>query len=215
MAAGEAGNRMTTSTFTAQYLRETSTIIEQLDQAIIERVVDMLVRLRDSKGRLFFLGVGGGAGHASHAVNDFRKIGGIEAYTPVDNVSELTARTNDEGWETTFVEWLRGSRLSANDMIFVFSVGGGSRDRGVSMNIVNALEHARTVGAKIVGVVGRDGGYTAAVANACVIVPTVNRSTITAHTEEMQAVVWHLLVSHPLVQAHGMKWESIANRTNG
>lgn len=205
---------MTDSTFTAKYLREASTIIEQLDQASIERIVDMLVRLRDSGGRLFFLGVGGGAGHASHAVNDFRKIGGIEAYTPVDNVSELTARTNDEGWETTFVEWLRGSRFSANDMIFVFSVGGGNRDRGVSMNIVNALEHARAVGAKIVGVVGRDGGHTALVADACVTVPTVNPSTITAHTEEMQAVVWHLLVSHPRVQVHGMKWESIANRTN-
>lgn len=205
---------MTNSTFTAEYLREASAIIEQLDQGSIERIVDMLVRLRDSGGRLFFLGVGGGAGHASHAVNDFRKIGGIEAYTPVDNVSELTARTNDEGWETTFVEWLRGSRLSANDMIFVFSVGGGNRDRGISMNIVNALEHARAVGAKIVGVVGRDGGHTALVADACVIVPTVNQSTITAHTEEMQAVVWHLLVSHPRVQVHGMKWESIANRTN-
>ncbi len=201
---------MTTSTFAAAYLRESVSIIEQLDGAVIERIADMLVGLRDAGGRLFFLGVGGGAGHASHAVNDFRKIGGIEAYTPVDNVSELTARTNDEGWETTFVEFLRGSRLSARDMVFVFSVGGGSRDRGVSLNIVNALDHARAIGARIVGVVGRDGGHTAAVADACVIVPTVNASTVTAHTEEMQAVVWHLLVSHPRVQIHGMKWESIA-----
>lgn len=197
-------------TFTEQYLGEATQIIASLDRDKIERIADMLVRLRDSGGRLFFLGVGGGAAHASHAVNDFRKIAGIEAYTPVDNVSELTARTNDEGWETTFVEWLRGSRLSANDMVFVFSVGGGSPDRGVSMNIVNALDHARAVGTRIVGVVGRDGGHTAAVADACVIVPTVNPSTITAHTEEMQAVVWHLLVSHPRVQINGMKWESIA-----
>jgi D-sedoheptulose 7-phosphate isomerase len=205
---------VTTSTFSAEYLQEATTILGQIDPGEIERIADMLVQLRESGGRLFFLGVGGGAGHASHAVNDFRKIAGIETYTPVDNVSELTARTNDEGWETTFVEWLRGSRLSTNDMIFVFSVGGGSPDRGVSMNIVNALDHARAVGAKIVGVVGRDGGHTAAVADACVIVPTVNPATVTAHTEETQAVVWHLLVSHPRVLVHGMKWESIAKPAN-
>ena len=203
---------MTDSSFSVGYLREAIAILEQVDHAAIERIADMLVRLREDGGRLFFLGVGGGAGHASHAVNDFRKIGGIEAYTPVDNVSELTARTNDEGWETTFVEFLRGSRLSARDMIFVFSVGGGSRERGVSMNIVNALDHAKAVGALVVGVVGRDGGHTAAVADACVVVPTVNPATVTAHTEEMQAVVWHLLVSHPRVQVHGMKWESLGSQ---
>ncbi len=197
-------------TFAEQYLAESAQVIAALDHAKIEQIAEMLVTLRDAGGRLFFLGVGGGAGHASHAVNDFRKIAGIETYTPVDNVSELTARTNDEGWDTTFVEWLRGSRLSARDLVFVFSVGGGSRERAVSMNIVNALDHAHEVGAKIVGVVGRDGGHTASVADACVIVPTVNASTVTAHTEEMQAVVWHLLVSHPRVQIHGMKWESIA-----
>ncbi len=200
-------------TFAEQYLAESARIIAALDPAAIERMADALVAVRERGGRLFMLGVGGGAGHASHAVNDFRKIAGIETYSPVDNVSELTARTNDEGWDTTFVEWLRGSRLSANDMIFVFSVGGGSAERNVSMNIVNALDHARAIGATIVGVVGRDGGHTAAVANVCVIVPTVNASTVTAHTEEIQAVVWHLLVSHPRVQLHGMKWESIAKAT--
>ena len=204
---------MTTSTFSAAYLQEAVSILQQIDHTSIERIAEMLANLREGGGRLFFLGVGGGAGHASHAVNDFRKIGGIEAYTPVDNVSELTARTNDEGWETTFVEFLRGSRLSARDMVFVFSVGGGSRERSVSMNIVNALDHARAVGAKIVGVVGRDGGHTASVADACVIVPTANPDTITAHTEEMQAVVWHLLVSHPRVKLHGMKWESLVKGT--
>ena len=204
---------MTTSTFSTGYLQEAVAIIQQIDGGAIERIADMLAELREAGGRLFFLGVGGGAGHASHAVNDFRKIAGIEAYTPVDNVSELTARTNDEGWDTTFVEFLKGSRLSSADMVFVFSVGGGSRDRGVSMNIVNALDHARAAGARIVGVVGRDGGHTAAVADACVIVPTVNAETVTAHTEEMQAVVWHLLVSHPRVKVHGMKWESIVKST--
>lgn len=196
--------------FSQEYLAESAAIIAGLDHVKIEKIADMLVKLRESGGRLFFLGVGGGAGHASHAVNDFRKIAGIESYSPVDNVSELTARTNDEGWDTTFVEWLRGSRLKAQDMIFVFSVGGGSRERSVSMNIVNALDHARTVGASIVGVVGRDGGHTATVADVCVIVPTVNPATVTAHAEEMQAVVWHLLVSHPRVQVNGMKWETIA-----
>ena len=197
-------------TFAGQYLAESARIVDALDHAVIERMAEALVAVRERGGRLFILGVGGGAGHASHAVNDFRKIAGIETYSPVDNVSELTARTNDEGWDTTFVEWLRGSRLSEKDLIFVFSVGGGSAEKNVSMNIVNALEHARTVGAPIIGVVGRDGGHTAALAEACVIVPTVNPATVTAHTEEMQAVVWHLLVSHPRVQVHGMKWESIA-----
>lgn len=196
--------------FVSQYLDESAQIIGGLDHKVIERMAEALAAVRDRGGRLFLLGVGGGAGHASHAVNDFRKIAGIEAYSPVDNVSELTARANDEGWDTTFVEWLRGSRLSANDLIFVFSVGGGSAERNVSMNIVNALKLAHELGTPIIGVVGRDGGFTATVATACVIVPTVNSATVTAHTEELQAVVWHLLVSHPRVQLHGMKWESIA-----
>lgn len=200
-------------TFAGQYLAESARIAESLDHGVIERMADALAAVRERGGRLFILGVGGGAGHASHAVNDFRKIAAIETYSPVDNVSELTARTNDEGWDTTFVEWLRGSRLSPNDLIFVFSVGGGSAENNVSMNIVNALEHARAVGTKIIGVVGRDGGHTAAVAEACVVIPTVNPDTVTAHTEEMQAVVWHLLVSHPRVKVHGTKWESIAGST--
>lgn len=194
--------------FSSEYLTEAIQILQTIDTEPIEKVAGLLADVRERNGRLFFLGVGGGAGHSSHAVNDFRKIGGIEAYTPTDNVSELTARTNDEGWETTFVEWLRVSRLSSNDMVFVFSVGGGSPERKISMNIVNALEHAKAVGATIAGVVGRDGGYTAQVATSCVIVPTVNPATVTAHTESMQALVWHLLISHPRVQKHGMKWET-------
>jgi D-sedoheptulose 7-phosphate isomerase len=196
-----------TSTFTADYLREASTIIEQLDQATIERIVDLLVQLRDSEGRLFFLGVGGGAGHASHAVNDFRKIARIEAYSPSDNVSELTARTNDEGWDTVYAAWLAGSRLRRGDMIFVFSVGGGDLERNISANIVRAIDYAKGVGAVVVGVVGRDGGHTARVADACVIVPVVNPGNITPHTESFQALVWHLLVAHPKVQQMPNKWE--------
>lgn len=196
-------------TFTAQYLAESIKIIEGLDQSVIEKMVALLAELRQQGGRLFFLGVGGGAGHASHAVNDFRKIAGIEAYTPSDNVSELTARANDEGWETTYAAWLAGSRLSARDMLFVFSVGGGDLERYISPNLVRALEYGRRVGAKIVGVVGRDGGFTAQVADACVVVPTVNPNTVTPHTEAFQAVVWHLLVSHPTLQAAEMKWESV------
>ncbi len=158
---------------------------------------------------MFFIGSGGGAGHASHAVNDFRKIVGIEAYTPTDNVSELTARINDDGWETAYAEWLKGSRLRSGDMVFVFSVGGGDRERNVSANLVRAMEYAKEVGAEICGVVGRDGGYTAHVADACVVVPTVNVQTVTAHTEAFQAVIWHLLVSHPALQDFEMKWESM------
>ncbi len=195
--------------YTRDYLAEASEIVAKLDVEAIERMVDLLVSLRERGGRLFFLGVGGGAGHASHAVNDFRKIAGIEAYTPVDNVSELTARVNDEGWESIFVNWLKGSRLNRNDMIFVFSVGGGDLKRNVSPNLVRALEYARQVGATICGIVGRDGGYTAQVADACIVVPTVNPDRVTPHTESFQAMIWHLLVSHPRLQSSAMKWESL------
>ncbi len=196
------------SDFISQYLSETKQIVDQLDRAAIERMADLLADLRDRKGRLFLLGVGGGAGHAGHAVNDFRKIAGIEAYSPSDNVSELTARTNDEGWETSYSGWLKISRLCSNDMLFVFSVGGGDLERNISPNLVRALQLAKEVGAAVVGVVGRDGGYTAQVANACVIVPTVNAAAVTPHTESFQAVVWHLLVSHPRLQLAPNKWES-------
>lgn len=200
------GNR---SSYTTDYLAEASEILNEIDVSAIERMVDLLVALRERDGRLFFLGVGGGAGHSSHAVCDFRKIAGIEAYTPTDNVSELTARVNDDGWESVVVEWLKGSRLSANDMIFVFSVGGGDLERNISPNLVRALQYAREVGASICGVAGRDGGYTAQVADACVVIPTVNSETITPHTESFQALVWHLLVSHPRLQVSAMKWESV------
>ncbi len=195
--------------FTADYLAEAGEILRRLDVASIDKMLALLAELRRRGGRLFVLGVGGGAGHASHAVNDFRKIGGIEAYTPTDNVSELTARINDDGWDSAFASWLRGSRLDRDDMILVFSVGGGDVERNISRNLVRALEHAKEVGATICGVVGRDGGYTARVADACVIVPTVNPATVTPHTESFQAVVWHLLVAHPDLQASPMKWESV------
>jgi len=194
--------------YARQHLAEAAEVIARIDVDAIERVADLLARLRDREGRLFFLGVGGSAGNCSHAVNDFRKIVGIESYAPTDNVSELTARTNDEGWETVFVEWLKTSRLSKNDMLFIFSVGGGNLDKNISPNLVRALQHAKTVGAEVVGVVGRDGGYTAKVADACVIVPTVNPETITPHSEAFQAVIWHLLVSHPLLKQKQTKWES-------
>jgi D-sedoheptulose 7-phosphate isomerase len=196
--------------YARQHLDEASRIIAGLDVEAIERIAQLLAALRGRGGRLFFLGVGGSAANCSHAVNDFRKIAGIEAYTPVDNVSELTARTNDEGWETVFVAWLKGSRLQPQDMLFILSVGGGSLEKNVSPNLVRALQYAKEIGAGIVGVVGRDGGYTAQVADACVIVPTVNADTITPHAEAFQAVVWHLLVSHPAVKAAPTKWESTA-----
>jgi D-sedoheptulose 7-phosphate isomerase len=165
--------------------------------------------LREGGGGLFFWGAGGGAGHASHAVNDFRKIAGIEAYSPTDNVSELTARINDDGWESSYVNWLKVSRLNSRDMLLIFSVGGGNREHQVSMNLVRCLEYAQKVGASSCGIVGRDGGYTAQVAKACIVIPTVNPSTVTPHVESFQAVVWHLLVSHPDLQAAEMKWESV------
>jgi D-sedoheptulose 7-phosphate isomerase len=195
--------------FTARYLTESAEIIARLDPAAIDAVAAGLSRVRAEGGRLFVLGVGGSAGHASHAVNDFRKLCGFEAYAPTDNVSELTARINDEGWDSSFVEWLRGSRLRQGDGVLVFSVGGGNRERNVSVNLVRALEHAREVGARVFGIVGRDGGTTRQLAEACVIIPTVAAERITPHTEGMAAVVWHLLVSHPDLQRTPTKWESL------
>ena len=196
-------------TYSEKHLNEVRQIIESIDVEAIESMVKLLAQVRTDGGRLFFLGVGGSAGNCSHAVNDFRKIAGFESYAPTDNVSELTARTNDEGWDTVFVEWLKTSRLSERDAIFVFSVGGGDLEKNVSPNLVRALQYAKAVGAGITGIVGRDGGFTATVADVCVIVPTVNPETITPHAEAFQAVVWHLLVSHPGLKASETKWESI------
>ena len=195
-------------TYTDQHLAEATQILQQIDHAAIEKMAEVLAGVRARGGRLFFLGVGGSAGNCGHAVNDFRKLAGFEAYAPTDNVSELTARTNDEGWETVFVAWLKGSRLRKEDGVFVFSVGGGSLEKNISPNLVRALQYARESDAAIVGVVGRDGGYTATVADACVVVPTVNPDTVTPHSEAFQAVVWHLLVSHPKLKANATKWES-------
>lgn len=195
--------------FTENFLQETITLIQKIDSASIEAVAQGLADLRANQGRLFILGVGGSAGHASHAVNDFRKICGIESYAPTDNVSELTARTNDEGWDTTFIEWLKVSRLSSKDTLLIFSVGGGNREKNVSMNLVRALELAQERKSKIFGIVGRDGGFTKQVANACVVIPIVSNERITPHTEGVCAVVWHLLVSHPTLQAQKTKWESV------
>jgi D-sedoheptulose 7-phosphate isomerase len=195
-------------TYSEVHLAEAAEIVGRFDVAAIEKTADLLADLRARGGRLFLLGVGGSAANCSHAVNDFRKICGIEAYAPTDNVSELTARTNDEGWASVFSEWLKVSRLRADDLVFVFSVGGGDAERNVSPNLVAALQYAREVGAKVCGVVGRDGGYTARVADACVIVPTVNPQNVTPHTEAFQAVVWHLLVSHPKLKVAQTKWES-------
>jgi D-sedoheptulose 7-phosphate isomerase len=194
--------------YAEQHMRETVQIIERMDLTPIETMADLIAQVRSEDGRIFFLGVGGSAGNCSHAVNDFRKIAGIEFYAPTDNVSELTARTNDEGWPTVFVEWLKISKLNSKDAVFVFSVGGGNLEKNISPNLVLALQHAKAVGSKILGVVGRDGGYTAAVADACVIVPTVNADNVTPHSEAFQAVVWHLLVSHPKLKANQTKWES-------
>lgn len=192
-----------------QYLEEVAAIIRKIPKSDIQDTVERLVDVRERKGRIFFIGVGGGAGNASHAVNDFRKIAGIESYTPTDNVSELTARINDEGWETCYAEWLKGCRLNSNDAVFVLSVGGGSKEKGLSTNLICALEFAREVGAKILGIVGRDGGFAAQIADVCIIVPTVNQQTVTAHTESFQAVLWHLIVTHPKLMKTPMKWESV------
>jgi D-sedoheptulose 7-phosphate isomerase len=191
------------------YLREAAEILRRLDTTAIEKVASLLAAVKTGGGRLFFLGSGGGAANCSHAVNDFRKLANIECYAPTDNVAELTARTNDEGWPSVFVEWLKVSRLAARDGVFIMSVGGGSLEKNISANIVLAIQHARNVGARVTGIVGRDGGYSAQVADACVVVPTVNEATTTPHTEAFQAVVWHLLVSHPLLKERETKWESV------
>ena len=196
--------------FSRNHLNECVKIIELLDDSIIEKMADVIDEVRTNGGRLFFLGVGGSAGNASHCVNDFRKIVGIESYAPTDNVSELTARTNDEGWDTIFAEWLKLSKLNSNDAIFILSVGGGNIEKNVSPNLVKALMLAKEVNAKILGIVGRDGGYTAKVADVAVIIPVVNNDAITPHSEAFQAVVWHLLVSHPKLKAKQTKWESVA-----
>jgi D-sedoheptulose 7-phosphate isomerase len=194
--------------YATKHLEEAVSILTKLDGEAIERMVAALVDLRSRGGRLFFLGVGGSAGNCSHAVNDFRKIVGIEAYAPTDNVSELTARTNDEGWETTFIEWLRISRLSSLDALFVMSVGGGNLEKNISPNLVRALEYAKLVGANVFGIVGRDGGFTARVGDHVIIVPTVNTENITPHAEAFQGIIWHLLVSHPALKTNQTKWES-------
>jgi D-sedoheptulose 7-phosphate isomerase len=196
--------------YAKQHLIEAVEIIEKMNVDIIERMADLLAQVKTDGGRVFFLGVGGSAGNCSHAVNDFRKIVGIESYAPTDNVSELTARTNDEGWSSIFIEWLKVSKLNPKDMLFIFSVGGGSLEKNISPNLVEALKYAKIVESKVIGVVGRDGGYTAQVADACVIVPTVNDDNVTPHSEAFQALVWHLLVSHPKLKANQTKWESTA-----
>ncbi len=196
--------------YTLRYLQEVCTIAASIQPAQLESMLRILTEVRACGGRLFFLGVGGGAGHAGHAVNDFRKIAGFECYAPSDNVSELTARINDDGWDSCYANWLRGSRFSPADALFVFSVGGGSIERNISMNLVNSLRLAREVGARILGVVGRDGGFTAEVGDEVVVIPTLSADTVTAHAESFQAVVWHLLVSHPALRAREMKWESAA-----
>lgn len=194
--------------FTTNYLAEAAEILSKLDVSAIDRVVAKLQEVRRQNGRIFFLGVGGSAANASHAVNDFRKICGFEAYAPTDNVSELTARINDESWESVFADWLRGSRLNARDLIFILSVGGGSVENNISVNLVRAVQYAKEVHATVVGLVGRDGGYTARAADACVIIPTVNPTTVTPHAEAFQAILWHLLVSHPALKASNTKWET-------
>jgi len=191
------------------YLHEAAEIIRRLDTTAIERVASLLAQIKADGGRLFFLGVGGSAANCAHAVNDFRKIVGMECYAPTDNVAELTARTNDDGWASVFAEWLKVSRLSPRDALFILSVGGGDAERNISPNLVRAMELATQVGAKVTGIVGRDGGFTARVADACVIVPTVNPETITPHSEGFQALIWHLLVSHPLLREQRTKWETV------
>jgi len=198
---------MQATEYTEKYLREVQQIAVSVDGCEIDRIVELLCDTRSKGGRAFFLGVGGGAGHAGHAVNDFRKIAGIECYAPTDNVSELTARINDDGWESCYANWLRGSRLRSADTLFVFSVGGGCVENNISANIVESLKLAKGIGARVVGVVGRSGGYTAQVADACVVIPTLSADTVTAHAESFQAVIWHLVVSHPRLKRNEMKWE--------
>ena len=195
--------------FIRGYLAEAQGIIDQLDAAAIDKMAALIEKTRDHKGRMFVLGVGGSAANASHAVNDFRKIVGVEAYAPTDNVSELTARTNDDGWASVFVEWLKTSSLGSDDLVFVFSVGGGNLEKNVSPNLVSAIQYAKEMGAKVCGVVGRDGGHTARTADACVVIPTVNPAHVTPHTEAFQSIVWHLLVTHPRLKQAETKWESV------
>jgi D-sedoheptulose 7-phosphate isomerase len=203
-------NTVASQTFSATFLAEAQDVIDKINVDDVERMVQIIARTKAAGGRLFILGVGGSAGNASHAVNDFRKIVGIEAYAPTDNVSELTARTNDEGWASVFIEWLKISRLRGSDTVCVFSVGGGNLEKMVSPNLVHALRYAKDIGASVVGIVGRDGGFTATVADACVIIPTVNPDHVTPHSEAFQAVIWHLIVSHPALKAVQTKWESVA-----
>jgi D-sedoheptulose 7-phosphate isomerase len=200
--------------YSTKYLNEAMTIIENINTDAIEKMVNLISTIKSKNGRLFFLGVGGSAANCSHAVNDFRKIVGMECYAPTDNVSELTARTNDEGWSTVFVEWLKISRLCANDGVFILSVGGGDLEKNISPNLVSALIYAKKTGAKILGIVGRNGGYTKQTADACVVIPTVNSESITPHTESFQSVIWHLLVSHPALKSHNTKWESAIQKAN-
>jgi len=200
---------MDTSGYVEKYLSETSEIAKRIDKSAVKKMIEVILGVRKNSGRLFMLGVGGGAGNAGHAVNDFRKIAGIESYSPTDNVSELTARVNDDGWDSSFANWLRGSKLGPKDCVFIFSVGGGNAEKNISNNLVQALKYAKDAGSKIIGIVGRDGGYTAQVADAAVIIPTVDQETVTAHTESFQAVVWHMIVSHPFVKTQNMKWESV------
>jgi D-sedoheptulose 7-phosphate isomerase len=196
--------------YSRQHLLETAAILQALDVGAIDRMVEVLAGIKAVEGRIFFIGVGGSAANCSHAVNDFRKLAGVECYAPTDNVSELTARINDEGWESTFAEWLKISRLRKSDAVFVLSVGGGSIEKNVSLNLVAAIRHAKAVGAKVIAILGRDGGFTATVADAAVIVPTFNPDTVTPHSEAFQSVIWHLLVSHPRLKTRAAKWESMA-----
>ena len=198
--------------YTDKHLSESIEIIKKIQSSKVEDMIDIILNVKKKSGRIFFLGVGGSAGNCSHAVNDFRKILGIESYAPTDNVSELTARTNDDGWNSIFSEWLKVSNLSKNDLIFIFSVGGGNQEKNISTNLIEALNYGKSVGTKIVGVVGRDGGYTVKVADACIIVPIVNEKNITPHTEAFQAIIWHLIVSHPKLKLNETKWESLQNK---
>ncbi len=198
--------------YVERYLQEAAQISRSVDQSGVEKMISILLETRAQGGRLFFLGVGGSAGNCSHAVNDFRKIGGFEAYAPTDNVSELTARTNDEGWQTVFAGWLKGSRIRKGDCVWVFSVGGGNKEKNISANLVDALEVAKAAGAKVIGVVGRDGGFTAKVADACIIIPTLSPDTVTPHAESFQAVIWHMIVSDPRIMQMSNKWESVSNK---
>ena len=195
--------------YAKRYFEEVQDIAKSIDLLVIEEMVQVILNVKEQKGRIFFIGVGGSAANCTHAVNDFRKIGGIECYTPNDNVAELTARTNDEGWETVYAPWLECSRLNKQDVVFVFSVGGGSKENKISINLINALDHAKKVGARILGITGRDGGYTRKVADACLVIPTISPDTITPHAEAWQAVIWHMLVSDPRIMQMSNKWESI------